>query len=472
MNPRRVAIVGAGPSGLFAAQALLARAPFEVGIDIFDRLPSPFGLLRYGVAPDHASIKAIATVLARVFDDPRVRFFGLVELGRDVTVAELTASYDAVVYAAGASEDRRMEIPGETLLGSHSAREFVAWYSGHPDASPQSLRGVRTAVTVGVGNVAIDVARVLLKPAGDLAATDMPQAVLDELRAAQIQDVWVIGRRGPEHASFTTPELRELLALPGVAVDVQGVELASIDDADLDRRTKANVAALLESTTPPAGPRPGTHDGDGSDSGQDGARPRARLHFLFWHRPVRIVGAGQVEHVVCERTAPAGPGRVEGVGDLVTIDAQLVLRAIGYRGIPIPGVPFDAETGRIFNQDGRVTDPDGTVHPGEYAVGWIKRGPIGVIGTNKADAGQTVGLILDDLAAAPEREERDLIALLAARGFSPSTLADWRRIDTAELARGEAGGRERAKIEAWHELLDLVRTGRAGGPPSVADQRV
>ncbi len=444
-------MVGAGPSGLFAAQALLNNAPFEVAIDLFDRLPTPFGLLRYGVAPDHESIKGIAGVLARILDDERVRFRGLVELGRDVTVDELTAAYDAVVYAAGASEDRHMDIPGEGLPGSRSAREFVAWYCGHPDATAQSLAGVRTAVIAGVGNVAVDVARILLKPAADLAVTDMPEPVLDELAAADIGDVWVIGRRGPEHASFTTTELRELVNTPGVEVSVAGVDLAGIDDAVLDRRTRANVAALTDAdhrTTLDA---------------------RARLHFLFWHRPVRLEGDERLERVVVERTDAAGPGRVDGTGDFSSIGAQLMLRAIGYRGIPLPGVPFDAATGRIPNLEGRVIDEAGGVKPGEYAVGWIKRGPIGVIGTNKADAAETVAHLIADLAQAPQRDLTDLDAVLAERGFVPSTLADWERIDAAEQARGAASGRQRAKIEAWHELLDLVRLGRPGGPPSAAD---
>ncbi|MGC3954946.1 MAG: FAD-dependent oxidoreductase [Propionicimonas sp.] len=450
---RRIAVVGAGPSGLFAAQALLKTAPFDVRIDIFDRLPTPFGLLRYGVAPDHESIKAIAGVLARVFEDDRVRFRGLVELGRDVTVDELKAGYDAVVYAAGASEDRRMDIPGESLLGSSSAREFVAWYSGHPDATPQSLHGVRTALIAGVGNVAVDVARILLKPAAELATTDMPQPVLAELAAAGIGDVWVIGRRGPEHASFTTTELRELVNTPEVAVSVDGVDLAAIDEEVLDRRTRANVVALAEAAE------------------RTVEQPRARLHFLFWHRPSRLVGSGRVERVTVERTAPAGPGAVEGTGEFTTLEAQLVLRAIGYRGIPLPGVPFDAPTGRIPNAEGRVIDETGQPRAGEYAVGWIKRGPIGVIGTNKADAAETVAHLVSDLADAPSRELTDLDQVLDARGFTPSTLADWQRIDAAEQSRGEAGGRERAKIEAWHELLDLVRLGRPGGPPSAADRR-
>ena len=452
-RPRRVAVVGSGPSGLFAAQALLTSAPFEVEVDIFDRLPAPFGLLRYGVAPDHDSIKSIATVLARVFDSDRVRFFGLVELGRDVTVTELTAAYDAVIYAAGASEDRRMGIPGESLPGSRSAREFVAWYCGHPDARPQPLAGVTAAVIAGVGNVAVAVARILLKGPGMLSGTDMPDPVLAELAAARVRDVWVVGRRGPEHASFTTTELRELLNTPGVAVDLDGVDLAAIDSTILDRRTRANVAALAEAVQ------------------RDVGQARARLHFLFWHRPVELAGAGRVERVSVERTVPAGPGRVGGTGELRTIEAQLVLRAIGYRGIPLPGVPFDADTGRIPNREGRVVELDGTPRPGEYAVGWIKRGPIGVIGTNKADAAETVAHLVADLAAAEPSGLTDLMTTLAARGFTPSTLADWKRIDAAEQERGRLGGRERVKIEAWHELLDLVRLGQPGGPPSVADQR-
>ncbi len=452
-RPRRVAIVGAGPAGLFAAAALLAQDRIELGIDIFDRLPTPFGLLRYGVAPDHASIKAVATTLARVFDSPSVRFLGLVEFGLDVTAAELLGAYDAIIYAAGAAEDRRLRIPGEDLPGSRSAREFVAWYSGHPDAAAQSLAGVRTVVTVGVGNVAVDVARILLKDPAELDATDMPDAVLAELRAARVEHVWIIGRRGPEHASFTTPELRELLATPGIGITVDGCDLAAIDDADLDRRTRANVAAL---TLAAAGNPPA---------------PKRWLHLLFWHRPAEILGDDRVRAVRLEATAAAGPGSVTGAGRYTTVDAELVLRSIGYRGVPLPGVPFDAETGRIPNVDGRVVEPDGTPRPREYAVGWIKRGPIGVIGTNKKDAGEVVQLVLADLAAAPLPELDDLDRRLAARGLRPSTLADWQRIDAAEIDRGGARGRERTKIEAWQELLDLVRLGRPGGPPSAADRR-
>lgn len=420
-------------------------------MDVYDRLPTPFGLLRYGVAPDHTSIKAIAERLEDVFDSPAIRFLGLVEFGRDVSRAELLAAYDAVIYAAGASEDRRMAVPGEDLPGSRSAREFVAWYSGHPDATPQLLEGVRDVVTVGVGNVAVDVARILLRDRAELAATDMPEPVLAELRGADIRNVWVVGRRGPQHASFTTVELRELLSDPTVAVTVSDGAL-DVDEAALDRRTKANIDVLREAAA------------------RTVADPRARLGFLFWQRPVSVVGETRVSGVHLERTALDSSGRVVAAQDAGVLPADLVLRAIGYRGKPLPGVPFDPRAGVIPNTEGRVTDGFGDVQPREYVVGWIKRGPLGVIGTNKSDAAETVRHLLADLAAVPVLTGRlDIDAVLAERGITPSTYADWQRIDDAEVARGGTRGRSRTKIEAWHELIDLVTHERPGGPASIAD---
>ncbi len=469
-GPRRVAIVGAGPAGLFTAAALLARSD-DLAIDIFDRLPTPFGLLRYGVAPDHASIKAVATTLARAFEAPRVRFLGLVEFGRDVTADELRSAYDAVIYAVGASDDRHLGVPGEELPGSRSARQFVAWYSGHPDAEPQPLAGVRHAVVIGVGNVAVDVARILLKDRAELSATDMPDAVLTELRSARIEDVWLVGRRGPEHAAFTTPELRELLETPGISVTLTGCDLASIDEGALERHARANVAAIARAVTdaPAAAPR--------------------RLHLVFWHRPAEFLGERRLAAVRLESTAPRtvpeelpevrgqrheglsaqglrdarpsflGPGSSGSVeGESLVVPADLVLRSIGYRGVPLPGVPFD--NGRIPNLEGRVLELDGSARPGEYAVGWIKRGPVGLIGSNKKDAAETAAHVLEDLTELPRRPLADLDAALAARGLRPSTFEDWRRIDEAEVARGNLRGRERTKIEAWHDLLDLISEDR------------
>ena len=446
----RVAVIGAGPSGIFAAQALVSRS--DARVDVYDRLPAPYGLLRYGVAPDHTSIKGVATALARVFDDDRVSFVGMVELGVDVTAGELLEAYDAVIYAAGASEDQRMRIPGEDLPGSRSAREVVAWYSGHPDAVTQSFAGVTTAVMVGVGNVAVDVARILLKTASQLASTDMPTDVLAELRDHHITDVWVVGRRGPHHASFTTVELRELLAIPGVQPIVHPGAFDGIDEAGLDRRTRGNVEALREA------------------AGRAVDDARARLHLLFWHRPVRVAGDGRVESIVLEPTRVDESGRVVAAGPERALHCELVLRAIGYRGKPLPELPFDDERGVVPNEGGRVTDLAGRVLPGHYVVGWIKRGPMGVIGTNKSDAVQTVEHLLADVAVAPPRPLREVAELWAAKGMRPTSFDDWRRIDAAEAAQGEEEGRQRSKIAAWTELIEIAHTGRPGGPPTPGDQ--
>lgn len=459
----RVAVVGAGPSGIFLAQALRGQQRVPCTVDVYDRLPTPYGLLRYGVAPDHTSIKSVATSLAAVFADDAISFRGLVDFGEDVTREELLAGYDAVVYAAGAREDLRLDVPGESLPGNNSARDFVAWYSGHPDAREVDLDGVKSVAVVGVGNVAVDVARVLAKDAADLEWTDMPRAVLDALGAHTVGDIWVIGRRGPQHASFTTRELRELCELEYVNVTVSVGAFDGIDDADLDRRTRSNIAALKAAAA------------------REVPEVRARLHFVFWRRPVEVLGDGRVERLVLEATTLDESGRVVGTGERSTLDAHLVLRAIGYRGTPLPGVPFDPARGVIPNKEGRVTTEDGRVLPREYVVGWIKRGPIGVIGTNKSDAAVTAAHLIDDLAAArgedgtggvfADTPRLDLDALMASRGFWPTTFADWERIDAAEIARGTDSGRSRAKVEAWRELIDIARSSRPGGPAIPADLR-
>lgn len=455
-EPRRVAVIGAGPSGIFAAQALLAHP--GVAVDMYDRLPTPYGLLRYGVAPDHTSIKGMEESLAKVFDSPRVRFLGHVDFGADVTREELLGAYDAVVYAAGAAEDAEMAVPGENLPGSQSARSFVAWYSGHPDAVPFRLTGVRSVVTVGVGNVAVDVSRILCKTAAELTPTDMPDPVLDELRGHVVRDVWIVGRRGPQHASFTAPELRELLTLAEVQPVIHD-NLDDIDVATLERRPRANVEALRaakERVVPDAS---------------------MRLHMLFWHRPVEIRGSRRVSGITLERTVLDPEGRLVGTGEERTVECELVLRAIGYRAHALPGVSFDAARGVIPNSSGRVLDSRGQVLPREYAVGWIKRGPTGVIGTNKHDAAETVAAVVADLVldGAPDEEAddkagpvgqlEDVDAMLRRKGLRPTTYADWIRIDAAEAALGGRYGRARTKIATWTELLDIARGRRRTPSP-------
>jgi ferredoxin/flavodoxin---NADP+ reductase len=435
-RPARVAVIGAGPSGLYTVQALLAGSP-DLLVDVYDRLPSPFGLLRYGVAPDHTSIKAVAVALGRVFESPRVRFLGMVDVGRTLTRADLVACYDAVVYAVGAADDQRLGVPGEQVEGSKSARQFVAWYSGHPDATPQSLGGVRQVVTVGVGNVALDVARLLVMRPDELDPTDMPEGVLAELARHTVDTVTIVGRRGVEHATFTPPELRELVERPDVDVDVSGVDWNDLAAAKFDRRTTSNVAILRAADERPAG------------------RARVKVNFAFWQRPVRVLGESRVEGVVMERTSADAAGVVTGTGDLTTEPTQLLLRAIGYRGHPVPGVPFDAVRGVIPTREGRVVDGE-RVRSGEYAVGWIKRGANGVIGTNKVDATQTAAVILGDLADASPAEWADPDEMVALRHVTPTTLADWLRIDSAEQSLGSSHGRARTKIESWSDLLDLV----------------
>jgi len=446
----RVAIVGAGPSGLFAAQALLARCSDPgLVIDVYDRLPTPYGLLRYGVAPDHTAIKRVAETLAKVFENRAVRFVGMVELGRDVTRAQLRDSYDAVVYALGASGDAHLGVPGEDLVGCLSAREFVAWYDGHPDAAPVVLSGVSSAMVIGVGNVAVDVARVLAKPVEALEETDIPNPVLGSLRKGEIEEVWVVGRRGPAQTAFTPVELRELVNLDGVAVTLEGVgpdELEPVEGAD--RRTQQVLQALRDAAA------------------REVTDPRVRLRFLFWHRVWSVAGHGQVERVRLERTRPDG-AHLAGTEQWRDVEVQLLLRAIGYRGQPLPGLPFDPVGGVMPNVEGRMTDEHGAAQPGEYVVGWIKRGATGVIGTNKSDAAETVAHLVSDLSsrssseveAGRPLEPADLPDLLAAQGKPVADFAAWLRIDAAERAEGQSRGRIRTKIATWQRLTDLVVDG-------------
>lgn len=443
--PLDVAVVGAGPAGLYAAEALLGQSAVAVRVHLLERLPAPFGLLRYGVAPDHQSIRAVSRNLASLLEHPDLEFFGNIALGRDLAVAELRASMDAVIYAYGAAGDRRLDIPGESLPGSAAATDFVAWYCGHPDASPDhfaaALKRSRSVVVVGMGNVAIDVARILAKGPGGLSGTEMPEHVLDALGASAVTDIHIVGRRGPAQASFTTKELRELgeLADADVLVDARQLELDPVSAAAVaaNRALARNVDVLRAwSQRPLAG------------------RPR-RIHLHFFLRPVALAGEEWVTAIDLERTRLDESGNCRGTGERHRIEAQMVLRSIGFKGRQLDGVPFDSERNRIPNLDGRVLR-DGLVAAGEYTAGWIRRGPTGVLGTNKLDAGEAVAALLADapaLLAARGSVRTPLAELVRARSLRRCSLRHWQAIDGAELSLGRSRGRERTILHSYASLM-------------------
>ena len=489
----RVAVVGSGPAGLYTAEALIKQAallpvPITIKVDVIDRLPTPYGLVRYGVAPDHKSIKSVANYLRRVLESPDVRFVGGVSLGVDVTREELLAAYDAVVYATGAMRDRRLGIDGEDLPGSYAATDFVNWYCGHPDVDPDAFTlDAESVAVIGVGNVAVDVARILARDPAELEATDIPEPVMDALRASRVREVHVIGRRGPAQAKFTTKELRELGELAGVDVSVPAPEFdleggfdrsgESATLAAADRRVRGNLVAMAgwggastpddtATPTPDGTPTP-TPDGAPTPD----AAPARKLRLRFWLRPVEIEKSaeGTVGGIRLERTRLTESGEFEGTGEFETIDVQMVLRSVGYQSVPLPGVPFDTRTHTVPNAAGRVLSETGEPLPGEYVAGWLKRGPTGVIGTNKADAAETVQSLLADLAGGPAPGGTALPrpGLLrmpqAADTAAAADLADAavdtavRLADAAGSAQDAAGAEAAAEVasEAW-ALAELL----------------
>ena len=472
MDTIEVAVIGSGPAGLYTAEALIKQAaaldpPARIRVDVIDRLPTPYGLVRYGVAPDHKSIKSIAEYLRRVLEHDGVSFLGNVHLGTDVTRDDLLSCYDAVVYATGAMSDRRLGIPGEDLPGSHAATDFVNWYCGHPDVDPDAFTLDAEAVAViGVGNVAVDVARILIRDPAELRDTDISQPVLDALMASKVREVHMIGRRGPAQAKFTTKELRELGELDGVeiAVGPGETDLDAFDPtggsarlAETDRHVRGNYTVIA-----------------GWADREPAAAPR-RLSVRFWLRPVEILGTDRVTGLRVERTRLDADGRFTGTGETQDIPVQMVLRSVGYQSVPLPGVPFDERSAVVPNEEGRVTGPDGKPLPDEYVAGWLKRGPTGVIGTNKSDAAQTVRALLADLAGGPGPADTPLpragllrlpaddaagrggpsrfAALLASRGQATVSYADWLRIETAERElAAELGRGARVKLASRADL--------------------
>ena len=457
-RPLRIAVVGAGPAGFYAAESLLRRRDIFLTIDIFNRFPTPFGLVRDGVAPDHQSIKAVARIFDRVLADPRVRFFGNVTYGVDIRRRELKRLYHQIVYAVGAQADRRMSIPGEDLPNSLPAISFVGWYNGHPDYRdlPADLSCER-AVIIGNGNVAMDVTRILVTSPDALAGTDIADHALEKLRHSKIREVVVLGRRGPVQASFTTPEIRELGKLEGVDVIVDPrnlpLDAASKSEMEEDRTAKANLRIL--------------HD---YASRTDHTAPR-RIILRFLASPVEIIGAdGRITALRVEQNElvvdPNGALRSRGVGQFETIPTGLVLRSIGYRTVPIEGVPFDPATSTINNVAGQVVHPNtGVAVHGEYVVGWAKRGPTGLIGNNKPDAAATVDAMLADLPVLQRlrdnrRDPSQTEALLRERGIDYVTYGDWQILDRYEVAAGHAQGRPRVKVTTVPEMMAVIRAGR------------
>ena len=453
--PLRVAVVGSGPAGFYAAGALLGReVPVEV--DMIERLPTPWGLVRLGVAPDHPKLKSVSRAYERIAERPGFRFLGNVEIGRDLHHSDLTRLYDALIYAVGAQSDKRLGIPGEDLPGSWPATEFVAWYNGHPDFQELEFDlDVERVVVIGNGNVAVDVARMLSLTADELAPTDATDKAIAAIGSSKLKEIVMLGRRGPAQAAFTTPELQELGELAGADIFVDPVEL-ELDDASEaalagDTRARRNVDVLRQF----AGLSPS-------------GKPRAlRLRFLV--SPVAILGEEWVEAIEVEgnRLVLDGRGslRAEPTGERETLPCGLVFRSVGYRGVALPEVPFDEGRGTIRNEGGRVLDEEGEVVPGVYAAGWIKRGPTGVIGTNKKDATETVELLLEDAAAGRIERRAGATAeaadaLLAERGAQTVLYEGWSSIDQVERSAGEPHGRPRAKLVTWNELLEAAEAER------------
>jgi ferredoxin--NADP+ reductase len=452
-QPLRVAIVGAGPAGFYVAEHLLKHKELVIEIDMFDRLPTPYGLVRNGVAPDHQKIKSVTKVFDRIAGRPGYRFFGNVELGKDISVDDLRSFYHQIVYTTGAQTDRYLNIPGIDLNGSHAATEFVAWYNGHPDYRDLKFDLSQEAVAViGIGNVAVDVARILCRTPEELFETDIADHALQALSESRIKDVYMLGRRGPAQGAFTPPELKELGAMADADVvvlpsEAELDELSSTSMAEADRGTERKVAIIQQF----------------ANLEQQGKRRRLHLRFLV--SPIELTGdenkcVSSMKLVRNELFATdAGTLRPRAVDEFEELPVGLVFRSIGYRGVPLEGVPYNENWGVIYNEAGRVVSVD-TKEPilGQYTAGWIKRGPSGVIGTNKPDATETAENMIRDLASekflSPAQPDKaSLEQFICDRQPDYFSFADWRRIDALERENGEAIGRPRVKFTRVDEMV-------------------
>jgi ferredoxin--NADP+ reductase len=455
-NPLRVAVIGAGPAGFYTCEHLLKHEPVEVEVDLFDRLPTPYGLVRGGVAPDHPKIKSVTRVYDKTAAREGFRFFGNVKLGTDISVADLERHYHAIVYSFGAETDRHLGIPGEDLPGSHAATAFVGWYNAHPDYADERFDlSCGRAVVIGNGNVATDVARMLALTDSELGETDTADHAIEGFGGCEVSEIVVLGRRGPVQAAFTNPELRELgeMTEADIVVDPAEIELdeqsrAFLESDDADITTRKNVEILNEFA-----------------QRQPEGKPK-RIVLRFLRSPLEIHGDGKVEKLVIGRNELVekdGSLRAQDTGDREELECGLVLRSVGYTGLAVEGVPFDEGRGTIRNDGGRVLESEGGEQKvGHYTAGWIKRGPSGVIGTNKKDAQETVNKLFEDVEAGkvrePEAQEAGAIEeLLRERGTDFVSYAGWEAIDAAEVQAGEPQGRPRVKFVRVEEMLDAAR---------------
>ena len=461
-RPLRVAIVGAGPAGIYAAD-ILSKADVDVSIDLFERLPAPFGLVRYGVAPDHPRIKQIVVALQKVLSRGDIRLLSNVDYGTDLTLEDVRRFYDAVVFSTGAIRDAPLPLPGVDLEGCFGAADFVSWYDGHPDHPRHWPLEATSVAVLGAGNVALDVARMLAKHADDLLPTEIPQNVYDGLKASKATDVHVFARRGPAQAKFSPLELRELGHVRDVDVIVHPEDF-EFDEGSMaaiqgSNQTKQVVKTLTDWTL---------KEGDGTAS--------RRLHLHFLHAPKEVLGAdGRVTGLRTERTRLTGDGTVEGTGDLHDWDVQAVYRAVGYFGSPVPGLPFDDLAGVVPNHEGRVLTPEGEHLAGVYATGWIKRGPVGLIGHTKSDASETIRHLVADVTAegaqptATDPEPDAVLELLRGRGVDVLTWNDWEVLDAYERLLGEPHGRERVKVVSREDMVRYSREAIAAAEEAAAE---
>jgi len=447
MRPIRVAVVGAGPAGIYAADILTKEHP-GARVDVIERLPAPYGLVRYGVAPDHPRIKEIIKALKRVLTREEIRFIGNVDYGTDLKLSDLRRFYDAVIFATGAMADRDLDIPGVDLAGSHGAADFVSWYAGHPDVPRDWPLEAEEVAVIGAGNVALDVARMLAKPADEQLVTEIADNVYQGLAANKAKTVHVFARRGPAHIKFSPMELRELSHSPSVdvVVEEEGFEIDDAGQREIAnvKSTRLVVDVLLKYL----------------ESEPTGAPHKIVIHMM--HNPVEVLGEdGKVVAIRTERTEYNGDGSVRGTGEFVETPVQAVYRAVGYLSTALPDVPFDGDRGVIPNDGGRVLDLDGDHLAGTYVTGWIKRGPVGLIGHTKSDAKETIDRLLADveagLAQAEVADENAILDHLSSRNVEFTTIEGWEKLDTHEMSLGEAAGRERVKVVPREEMIRVSR---------------